>query len=105
MKKISSLLLVCVLVALTACGKEEVENSGLTAIETPGTVNSETNTGDNSIGKSTFMLIIDYAFGGSTYAKATDILKNIGSHNIYFKFVFQKKEYYEYSLLQKYLSH
>lgn len=53
-----------------------------------------TNTGDNSIGKSTFMLIIDYAFGGSTYAKATDILKNIGSHNIYFKFVFQKKEYY-----------
>ena len=27
-----------------------------------------TNTGDNSIGKSTFLLIVDYVFGGSTYA-------------------------------------
>ena len=27
-----------------------------------------TNAGDNSIGKSTFLLIIDYVFGGSTYA-------------------------------------
>lgn len=53
-----------------------------------------TDTGDNSIGKSTFMLIIDYAFGGSAYAKSTDILKNIGTHNIYFKFIFQEKEYY-----------
>ena len=26
-----------------------------------------TNTGDNSIGKSTFLLIVDYVFGGSTY--------------------------------------
>ncbi len=25
-----------------------------------------TNTGDNSIGKSTFLLIVDYVFGGST---------------------------------------
>lgn len=53
-----------------------------------------TNTGDNSIGKSTFILIVDYAFGGSTYAKATDILKNIGKHDIYFKFVFQEEAYY-----------
>ena len=34
-----------------------------------------TNTGDNSIGKSTFMLVIDFAFGGTIYAKANDILK------------------------------
>ena len=53
-----------------------------------------TNTGDNSIGKSTFMLIVDFAFGGTTYAEASDILDNIGSHNIYFKFVFDQKPYY-----------
>ncbi len=53
-----------------------------------------TNTGDNSIGKSTFILIVDYVFGGSTYAKATDILNNIGNHDIYFKFLFQEKAYY-----------
>lgn len=53
-----------------------------------------TNTGDNSIGKSTFMLIVDFAFGGTTYADATDILDNIGSHDIYFKFVFNQQPYY-----------
>ncbi len=53
-----------------------------------------TNTGDNSIGKSTFMLIVDFAFGGTTYAESSDILDNIGSHDIYFKFVFDQKPYY-----------
>ncbi len=53
-----------------------------------------TKSGDNSIGKSTFLLIVDYVFGGSTYSKETDILDNIGSHNICFKFIFNKKEYY-----------
>ena len=53
-----------------------------------------TNAGDNSIGKSTFMLIIDFAFGGTTYAKENDILNNIGSHYIYFKFVFNQQCYY-----------
>ena len=53
-----------------------------------------TNTGDNSIGKSTFMLIVDFAFGGNTYAKSSDILNNIGSHDIYFKFVFDDHPYY-----------
>lgn len=55
-----------------------------------------TNTGDNSIGKSTFMLIIDFAFGGTTYSRSADILDNIGSHDIYFKFVFNKTPYYFY---------
>ena len=29
---------------------------------------------DNSIGKSTLMLIVDFAFGGDTYVEASDIL-------------------------------
>ena len=53
-----------------------------------------TNTGDNSIGKSTFMLVIDFAFGGTTYAKANDILNHIGSHDIYFKFIFNDQNYF-----------
>lgn len=47
-----------------------------------------TNTGDNSIGKSTFLLVVDYAFGGSTYAKAEDIINNVGVHDIFFSFLF-----------------
>ena len=53
-----------------------------------------TNAGDNSIGKSTFMLIVDFAFGGNTYAGARDILDNIGSHDVFFKFIFNQKPYY-----------
>ena len=45
-----------------------------------------TNAGDNSIGKSTLMLIIDFVFGGHTYSDATDVLNNVGEHNICFKF-------------------
>ena len=52
-----------------------------------------TNTGDNSIGKSTFLLIVDYVFGGSTYAGAADIIENVGSHDIYFTFVFGKETF------------
>lgn len=50
-----------------------------------------TNAGDNSIGKSTFLLIVDYVFGGSTYAGTTDIIENVGSHDIYFSFILAKK--------------
>lgn len=49
---------------------------------------------DNSIGKSTFLLIIDFAFGGEDYAKSTDIKKNIGDHNINFCFIFSEKEHF-----------
>ena len=52
-----------------------------------------TNTGDNSIGKSTFLLIVDYVFGGSTYAGTTDIIENVGSHDIYFSFVFGEETF------------
>lgn len=52
-----------------------------------------TNAGDNSIGKSTFMLIIDYVFGGNKYSDAVDILKNVGEHDICFKFKFANGEF------------
>lgn len=53
-----------------------------------------TNAGDNSIGKSTFMLIIDFVFGGNTYPQATDILDNVGDHTICFKFSFNNTPFY-----------
>lgn len=52
-----------------------------------------TNSGANSIGKSTFLLIIDYVFGGSTYAKTVDIIENVGSHDIYFTFIFGEETF------------
>lgn len=33
------------------------------------------NSGTNSIGKSTFLLVVDFAFGGNTYAKNKKIIK------------------------------
>lgn len=52
------------------------------------------NTGENSIGKSTFLLIIDYIFGGSTYSNCYDVLNNVGDHDINFTFLFEEKKYY-----------
>ena len=48
---------------------------------------------DNSVGKSTFMLIIDFAFGGETYAKSQTAL-HIGNHLIKFAFKFAETLYY-----------
>lgn len=42
---------------------------------------------NNSIGKSTFLLIIDYCFGGDTYSKA-DVKNYVGDHTICFTFKF-----------------
>lgn len=51
--------------------------------------------GSNSIGKSTFLMIIDFVFGGKDYVlKSSDIQRNVGCHIIKFAFVFDKKEYY-----------
>lgn len=66
--------------------KQIVFNPGLSVV-------LGTNTGDNSIGKSTFLLIVDYVFGGSTYAGTADIINNIGPHDIYFTFVFGKEPF------------
>ena len=40
---------------------------------------------ENSIGKSTFLLVIDFCFGGNTYAKA-DIKNYAGDHTVCFTF-------------------
>ncbi len=50
-------------------------------------------TGVNSIGKSTMLLIIDFAFAGDTYANS-DAVKQLGNHSIHFTFEFDGKPYY-----------
>lgn len=49
--------------------------------------------GQNSIGKSSAMLAIDFVFGGSTYIKS-DGVKHIGHHTIYFAFRFDGEPHY-----------
>ena len=46
--------------------------------------------GNNAIGKSTFLQIIDYAFGGEEYSKSylRDIKAHVGDHTIFFTFEF-----------------
>ena len=67
--------------------KKVLFNSGLNTV-------LGTNEGDNSIGKSSFLLIVDFVFGGTTYAKSEDIIKNIGEHSIKFAFKFSNKMHY-----------
>lgn len=51
--------------------------------------------GTNSIGKSTFLMIIDFAFGGKDYIlKSTDIQRNVGSHIIKICFIFDGIRYH-----------
>ena len=49
--------------------------------------------GENSIGKSSAMLAIDFAFGGNTYI-TSDGVKHIGNHTIFFTFEFDGIQYY-----------
>lgn len=49
--------------------------------------------GRTSIGKSTSLLIIDFVFGGDSYAKS-DAVKELGNHTIYFTFSFNEKDYH-----------
>lgn len=48
--------------------------------------------GENSIGKSSALLAIDFVFGGDTYLHS-DCVKHIGPHTIFFTFLFNGKEY------------
>ena len=49
----------------------------------------------NSIGKSSFLMIIDFCFGGEDYPKKeTDTIDNIGHHTINFVFEFDGIEYH-----------
>lgn len=49
--------------------------------------------GENSIGKSSAMLAIDFVFGGNTY-RTSDGVKHIGDHTIFFAFKFDNKHYF-----------
>lgn len=49
----------------------------------------------NSIGKSSALLLIDFALGGdSYYTKRPDIVENIGPHDVFSHFVFCGQDYY-----------
>ena len=52
-------------------------------------------TGTNSIGKSTFLMIIDFCFGGKDYSeKLKPVRENVGEHDINFAFEFNEEMYY-----------
>ncbi len=51
--------------------------------------------GSNSIGKSTFLMCIDFVFGGNDYVtKLDDLIANVGHHEICFAFQFDKMYYF-----------
>ena len=51
--------------------------------------------GSNSIGKSTFLMILDFVFGGTDYVKkCADVQKNVGDHTICFAFEFDGEMFY-----------
>jgi len=52
--------------------------------------------GSNSIGKTTFLMIIDFVFGGKDYVMlpSNDVQKNIGNHTIKFCFIFESKKHF-----------
>lgn len=53
------------------------------------------NVGTNSIGKSTFLLIIDFVFGGSSFLeKAIEVFKNIDHFEVKFRFCFNDEDYH-----------
>lgn len=51
------------------------------------------NEGDNSIGKTTFLNIIDFTFGAKHYP-TENVLKNMGHHSVEFKFEFNGEAFY-----------
>lgn len=54
-----------------------------------------TNEATNSIGKSNFLMCLDFVFGGNDYIdKLKNIFSNIGDHEINFGFKFKDKEFY-----------
>ncbi len=54
-----------------------------------------TDVGSNSIGKSTFLMIIDFVFGGNDYVeKLTEVQTEVGEHTICFAFKFKDGIHY-----------
>lgn len=77
----------CSLFNTPGCPSKKIEfKKGLNVIL--GTEN-----GDTSIGKTTALLIIDFAFGGKTYAKS-DAVRQLGNHVISFVFTFQNLSFH-----------
>lgn len=53
--------------------------------------------GSNALGKSTFLWIIDYAFGGENYCSSgSDVKQNVKDHTIFFTFLFDDTYHYFY---------
>lgn len=50
--------------------------------------------GTNSIGKSTFLLAVDFAFGGDSYAKDTALIAKVGHHTLKFCFLSGEEKFY-----------
>jgi predicted nucleic acid-binding Zn-ribbon protein len=51
--------------------------------------------GSNAIGKSTFLLILDFAFGGDDYTRtAKDVFERVGHHQINMEFEFDGQAYF-----------
>ena len=51
--------------------------------------------GTNSVGKSTFLMILDFVFGGDDYLKKSkEVHRNLDTHTIKFQFLFDDKPYY-----------
>ena len=51
--------------------------------------------GSNSVGKSTFLMILDFVFGGKDYvSKCLDVQENVGEHIINFTFMFDGTPYH-----------
>ena len=57
--------------------------------------------GTNAIGKSTFLWMIDYAFGGEEYNRIwKEIVPHIGKHPVFFTFLFDEELHYFYRSLE-----
>jgi len=53
------------------------------------------NVATNSIGKSTFLMIVDFAMGGNTFLKHnSDVVDELGHHSYNFVFEFKKADYF-----------
>ena len=48
----------------------------------------------NSIGKSNSLLLIDFAFGGSSYAGSDDVVTHVGQHELKIHFIFDGTDYF-----------
>ncbi|MDP0501125.1 MAG: DUF2326 domain-containing protein [Verrucomicrobiota bacterium JB022] len=53
------------------------------------------NVATNSIGKSTFLMVVDFVFGGNTFLSTNaDVISELGHHKYLFKFRFDNREFY-----------